>query len=148
DSIACRAGSYKNKENFMFRNYLLVALQGFRKQPVFSAIKVLSLAIGLGCSILVIMHVQYALSFDKHFPNWERTYRLVTSLTTDQRLDTEVSSDAYAPQMRLDYPQIEHIAKLRRGQGFFARGENATADAYLWAEPDIIDIFSLDFVSG
>src|SRR5690606_14270369 len=33
-------------------------------------------------------------------------------------------------------------------QGFFARGENATADAYLWAEPDIIDIFSLDFVAG
>src|SRR5690606_18241742 len=51
-------------------NYLLVALHNLRRQPVFSAIKVLSLAIGLGCSLLVLMHVRYTLSYDKHIPDW------------------------------------------------------------------------------
>ena len=88
----------------MFFNYFYVALQGLKKQPGFSAIKILSLAIGLACSILVIMHVQYANSFDKHFPNWERTYRLGTSLTADQRFDMPLAADFYAAQMRLDYP--------------------------------------------
>lgn len=132
----------------MFANYFFIALQGLKKQPVFSAIKILSLAIGLGCSILVIMHVQYSYSFDRHLPEWERTFRLVTSLTTDQRLDTEMTSDAYAPQMRLDYPQIELIGKIRPGNGNFTTGGESLQNNYHWAEPDIIDIFSLDFIAG
>lgn len=132
----------------MFRNYVLIALENLRRQPGFAAIKVLSLAIGLGCSILVILHVQYATSFDKHFPNWQNTWRLVTSLVTDQPINFQGSSDAYAPQMRLDYPQIELIGNIRPARGFFARGDTSSANDYHWAEPDILEIFALDFVSG
>ena len=132
----------------MLFNYLFIALQGLKKQPGFSAIKILSLAIGLGCSILVIMHVQYATSFDKHFPNWERTYRLVTSVTSDQRFDLPLAADVYAPQMRLDYPQIEYIANVREGRSLFSIGGEAASNIFYWAEPEIINILSLAFVSG
>lgn len=132
----------------MFANYLFIALQGLKKQPAFSVIKILSLAIGLACSILVIMHVQYSYSFDRHLPEWERTYRLVTSLTTNQRLDTVMASDAYAPQMRLDYPQIELLGNIRPDGGRFTTGGESAANSYHWAEPDIIDIFGLDFIAG
>jgi putative ABC transport system permease protein len=134
----------------MFSSYLIIAFQSLKKQPGFSAIKILSLAIGFACSVLVIMHVQYSTSFDKHFPNWENTYRLVTSLTTDQRLDTVMTSDAYAPQMALDYPQIEHIAKIRPSSGLFSTNDDdgAITSTFYWAEPDIIPIFSLEFISG
>ena len=132
----------------MFYNYLFIALQGLKKQPGFSAIKILSLAIGLGCSILVIMHVQYATSFDKHFPNWERTYRLVSSVTSDQRFDLPLAADSYAPQMRLDYPQIEYIANIREDRSLFSIGGEAASNVFYWAEPDIINILSLSFTSG
>ncbi len=59
------------------------------------------------------------------------------------------SSDAVAPQMRLDYPEIPFIGKVRGGNGIFGRpGEEASANGFIWAEPDIIDIFTLEFVSG
>ncbi|MES2489494.1 MAG: ABC transporter permease, partial [Pseudomonadota bacterium] len=132
----------------MLLNYFLMALYNLKRQPAFSAIKVLSLAMGLGCSVLVIMHVQYALSFDRHFPNSENIHRLVTGLTTDQILEFDVTSDAYAPQMKLDYPQIEYIAKIRSSRGFFARGDASSANDYHWAEPEIINIFSLQFLTG
>jgi putative ABC transport system permease protein len=133
----------------MFANYFLIALQGLRKQPVFSVIKILSLAIGLGCSILVIMHVQYTYSFDKHIDNWQNSYRLVTSITTDQRMDLGISSDAYAPQLELDYVDaIAQIARIRQGNAFFSRGDDSSANPLIWAEPDIIDIFDLEFTSG
>src|SRR5690606_23094336 len=120
-----------------------------KRQPGFSAIKVLSLAIGLGCSIMVIMHVQYSLSFDRHFPDAENIYRLVTDLTTDQRISFDGSSDAVAPRLRSDYPDLLYVGKVRGGNGFFGRsGEDALAQGYLWAEPEILDIFSLEFVSG
>lgn len=132
----------------MFLNYLFIALYNLKRQRAFSAIKILSLAIGLGCSILVIMHVQYSLSFDRHFPNGENVYRVVTGITTDQRMDFDLTADPVAPQMKLDYPQIEYIARIQASRGFFARGDTSSANEYHWAEPDLIDIFSLQFISG
>ncbi|HTQ99045.1 MAG TPA: FtsX-like permease family protein [Candidatus Acidoferrum sp.] len=132
----------------MLLNYLLIALFNFKRQPVFSAIKVLSLAIGLGCSILVIMHVQYSLSFDRHFPNAENIYRLVTGLTTDHRIEFDGSSDANAPKMKLDYPDIVHIARIQSSRGYFGRGDSPALNDYYWSEPEFIKILSLKFTKG
>jgi putative ABC transport system permease protein len=133
----------------MLLNYLLVTLYNLRRQPVFSAVKVLSLAIGLGCSILVIMHVQYARSYDKHFPNWENTYRVVTSITLDYRMNTEMTNDAAPHKMRLDYPQIEHLAMIRPvGQEFSRRGGEASFQAFVFADSEFIAIFAPEFISG
>lgn len=132
----------------MFKNYLVITLRSLKKQPIFSAVKILSLAIGLGCSILVIMHVQYASSFDKHFPNWENIYRVVTSITLDFRMHTEMTNDAVPQQLTLDYPQIEAIATIRPGESAFSRGADISTNSYYWANQGAIDVFSFDFVSG
>lgn len=132
----------------MFKNYLLITLRGLKRQPVFSAVKILSLAIGLGCSILVIMHVQYANSFDKHFPNWQNIYRVVTSITLDFRMHTEMTNDAAPQQLPLDYPQIEAIATIRPAESAFSRGEDASTNSYYWANQGAVDVFSFDFISG
>lgn len=132
----------------MFKNYLLITLRGLKKQPAFSAVKILSLAIGLGCSILVIMHVQYASSFDKHFANWENIYRVVTSLTLDFRMNTEMTNDAVPQQLELDYPQIEAIATIRRAEMEFSRGADASSNSFLWANQGAVDVFAFDFISG
>ncbi len=58
----------------MFSSYMLIALENLKRQPGFAAIKVLSLALGLGCSILVLMHVLYETSFDKHGLPINRTF--------------------------------------------------------------------------
>ncbi|MES2627063.1 MAG: FtsX-like permease family protein [Pseudomonadota bacterium] len=132
----------------MLLNYLLTTLHNLKHQPAFAAVKVLSMTIGLGCSILVIMHVQYALSFDKHFPNRENTYRVVTSRTLDYRMDTEFTNDAVPHQMLLDYPQIEHLAMIRTGEQPFTHGDVTISSRYHIATPEITDVFSLEFISG
>lgn len=132
----------------MFSSYMLIALENLKRQPGFAVIKVLSLAIGLGCSILVIMHVQYALSFDKHIPNWENTYRVVTSLTLDYRIDTELTNDAAPHKMRLDYPEIEHLAMISQmGYSFTRNGVNIPQD-FLVADAEFLAIFSPEFIAG
>jgi ABC-type antimicrobial peptide transport system, permease component len=132
----------------MLLNYFLIAWYNLKRQPGFALIKILSLAIGLGCSILVIAHVQYARSYDKHIPNWENTYRVITHLVTDQPIDIPGTSDAYAPALRRDYPQLQYVANIRQSRGFFGRGENVIANDYYWAEPQIIPIFGLQFIAG
>lgn len=133
----------------MLSNYLLIALENLKREPGFAAIKVLSLALGLGCSLLVIMHVLYATSFDKHFPNWQNTYRLVSSLTdSGQHIDSVGAAGGYGAQMKLDYPQIEFAARVQPYTGRFSRAGISISQQFHWADPEIIDIFSLQFVSG
>ena len=132
----------------MFYNYLITALLSLRRQPAFSAIKIFSLTLGLACSILVLMHVQYTYSYDKHIPNWQNIYRLVTSFTTDQRIDTPLIAEGYTSPFRIDYPQIVNSAMIRESSGQFLRNGESLPNSYFWVEPEIIDVFSLQFVSG
>jgi len=132
----------------MFLNYLIVALRNLRKQPGFTAIKVLSLSLGLICSILVLMHVQYTSSYDKHFDNYENIYRVVTSITTDQRLDGMLIAEGIYNPLLQDYGQIELAAKINPGTGLFAYGDISAPNDYLWVEPAFLEIFSFEFLQG
>ncbi|MGV3592091.1 MAG: FtsX-like permease family protein [Gammaproteobacteria bacterium] len=132
----------------MLLNYPLVALHSLRRQPVFSAVKVLSLAIGLGCSLLVLMHVRYTLSYDKHIPNWQNIYRVVTSITLDYRLNTEVTNDAAPHKMRFDYPEIEHLAMISPNSGPFTYRGVTTIQPFYFADSEFLEIFEPEFVAG
>lgn len=137
----------------MFRNYLRIAFQQLTRQPVYSAIKILSLTLGLAASVLVIMHVQYIQSFNKHVSNWENTYRLVTHMKvreTNEAYRTMATAEPYIPQLRLNYPeQLQSAAKIRGANSLFRRNNNdSAAQLFYWAEPDAIDIFDLQFLQG
>jgi putative ABC transport system permease protein len=129
----------------MLLNYLVTALYNLKRHPLLSAIKVLSLSVGLGCGLLVLMHAQYELSFDRYFPNSEHIYRLVAN---NQGVATSNSGPPLAPVMRKDYPEIAYIARIGPRAGTFKRGETSLSADYYWVEPDILDVFSLQFVSG
>src|SRR5687768_14246793 len=129
----------------MLLNYLLITLYNLKRHPLLSAIKVLSLAIGLGCGLLVLMHAQYELSFDRYFANSANIYRLVTN---KQGVSTPNSGPPIAPALRKEYPEIAYISRLRPGKGTFTRAETSLSADYHWVEPDFLDVFSFEFVSG
>src|SRR5688572_24126795 len=108
----------------MLLNYLLMALYNLKRHPLLSAIKVLSLAMGLGCGLLVLMHAQYELSFDRHFPNSENIYRLAGN---SQGVANAGSGPRVAPAVRKDYPEISYITRVRGAKGTFKRGETSLA---------------------
>lgn len=132
----------------MFYNYLLVAFRNLKKQPGFTAIKVLSLSLGLVCSLLVLMHVQYTSSYDKHFQNWQNIYRVVTSITTDQRMMSNMIAEGIYNPLLQDYGQIEKSAKIRNSNGLFTYSDVSAPNSFLWVDPEFLDIFTFDFIQG
>jgi putative ABC transport system permease protein len=65
----------------MFKNFLLIALRNLRRNPVFSFINVLGLAIGISASLVIYLIVSYDFSFEKFQKDKDRIYRVVTNMT-------------------------------------------------------------------
>lgn len=60
----------------MIRNYLKIALRNLRKNPAYSFINIFGLALGMGVSILILLYVQYELSYDTYHENSDRIVRV------------------------------------------------------------------------
>jgi putative ABC transport system permease protein len=67
----------------MLRNYLLVTLRSLRKNGLYSFINISGLAIGITCSILIILWVADETSFDKFLPKANRLYQVYVNVYFD-----------------------------------------------------------------
>jgi len=65
----------------MLKNYLKVAFRNLRRSPGYSLINVFSLAIGLACSVLILLFIYDELRYDAHHENADHIYRVTKSYT-------------------------------------------------------------------
>ncbi|MGM0632088.1 MAG: ABC transporter permease [Pseudomonadota bacterium] len=136
----------------MFGSYLQVAFNWILRQPFYYVVKVLSLAIGVGCGALFFAHYQYILGFDRHIDNFDNTYRVLTAFTspeTGERVRPYYNSGAIVDPVRNEYrDQLLYMGSLLRRTEMFTRGEQNIVQEFMLAEPDIPRIFDLDYVAG
>src|ERR1043166_6200862 len=60
----------------MLSNYIKVAFRSIAKHPLYSAINIGGLAVGLTCTILIMLWVRDELSYDRFHPGVENIYRM------------------------------------------------------------------------
>jgi len=60
-------------------NYFSIALRSLRKSLLHSTINIVGLSIGIAAVIMIYSYVRFELSFDRHFPEYEKIYRISLS---------------------------------------------------------------------
>jgi len=65
----------------VLRNYLLAALRNLRRNRAYAAINVIGLVVGFAAATLIALYVRDEYSYDRFFPEHERTYRVTESLS-------------------------------------------------------------------
>ncbi|MGD1893642.1 MAG: ABC transporter permease [Cyclobacteriaceae bacterium] len=60
----------------MLRNYLTIAFRNLRKRPFYTSINIFGLALGMACTLLIIVYILHELSYDRFHRNADRIYRL------------------------------------------------------------------------
>lgn len=75
----------------MLRNYLIVTLRNLRKNGFYSFINITGLAIGITCSILILLWVADETSFDKFHPKADRLYQVWVNAHFDGRINSWTS---------------------------------------------------------
>ena len=135
----------------MFKNYLKIALRTLRRNKSYSFINIAGLSIGLACTLLILLWVQYEFSFDRFHSNYDNLYRVVTEFERGNRKMTETMVPVpLGDELKNFYPEITHAAIFTEYSQFRveAGGKTGFNQQVGFTEPDFFEMFSFQLVSG
>ena len=136
----------------MIRNYLTIAIRNLLRQPVYSLINIVGLAIGMAACMLIVLYIQDELSYDRHHPNAERIYRIVDDIESGgQTIQTAGSPLSWAPALKRDYPEVEQFVRMRGTASSWLFHREATQfyeKKVIWAEDGLFGLFDIPLVAG
>lgn len=137
----------------MLKNYVISAYRNISKNKFYSAINILGLAIGIICAILILLYVQEELTFDKHYTNYDRVYRLESDFTiSGKNTLAALVPMPMAPTLMDEYPEIEEYVRFA-GFGiddilFEYKETKFYEDNLYFADSTIFKVFDHRFVFG
>ena len=135
----------------MIKNYIKIAFRNIIKHKDFSVINIVGLAIGIACSILILVFVSHELSYDKYHEKADRTYRIaVRAMIGDTKINQTYSSSETFRRLLEDFPEIEVGVKfLDVGRTPITLGEETFYEERFFAvDSTFFDVFSIPLIEG
>lgn len=136
----------------MLTNNLKYALRALSRNKFHALLNIMGLAIGLACTILILLYLNDELSFDKHHENYSRIYRLESDFNISGRHDKfAVTAFPMGPALKLEFPEVKEFVRLfSPGDNFIIKYEEnsfSEKDIY-FADSTIFNVFTNKFISG
>ncbi len=135
----------------MFENFFKVAIRNILRQRVYSLINILGLAIGLSCSLLIMVFVMHELSYDQFHAKKDRIYRLcVKGKIGEAEMNMAFTSVPTGPAFDQEFPEIIESVRLEKWNDvLFRYGEKIfVEDDLLWADSGFFKVFDFRLISG
>jgi len=131
----------------MLRSFFKIALRNFKKQAMFSIINVMGLAVGLAASFVILVYTIRELSYEKHFADHDKVYRIATKFMTmgDYSNGPPILTDI----LQKEYPWVEKTCRVKNQSGLKVKhGDNETKESGLFVESDFFELFPYTFEQG
>lgn len=134
----------------MFRNYFKIALRILIKHKAYSFINIVGLAIGITCSLLMLMWVQDELSYDKFHKNAKELHRILLDPQGAATTHEAVSPPILAKRMKEEFPEVVNTTRLtHQGRMLFTYNDKTQyeEEGFL-ADPSFFEMFNFPFITG
>jgi putative ABC transport system permease protein len=93
----------------MWKNYLLVAIRNAKRNKVFTFINIMGLALGMACSLLILLWIRDERSIDNFHVNNARLFGVYERQYYDNKVNTGFSTPGLtAEEMKKVFPEIEY----------------------------------------
>lgn len=134
----------------MIKNYLKIAWRNLWRNKFFSTINILGLALGMACSVLIILWVQNELSVDSFHKNSDRIYAVVERQYYDHKIMAQYAvPGVLADEMKKTLPQVEYAAGMGwTSQHTFQVGTKILKLDGNAASDDFFKLFSYPLLQG
>jgi len=135
----------------MFKNYLITAYRNLLRFKLDSFLNISGLVIGLSTALLIVLFVRHESSYDTFWQDPERLYRIQTRWAVEGRDDIDIvnSSGPLKAALESYFPnELEAVARFNVRRLLVNTGSESFSDPVALADPEILDIFDFDILSG
>ena len=134
----------------MFKNYFLVTLRNLFRNGFYSFINIAGLAIGITCSILILLWVADETSYDKFHPKADRLYQVWVKAYFDGKISswTSVPLPTYEAFKTADSNIKRMLVTDWGGQHLLTVGENRLLKNGYWASEEFLEMFEFPLLNG
>src|SRR6187549_1605264 len=131
----------------MIKNYFKIALRNIVRHLSYSLINIAGLAIGMACSILILLWVQDELSYDRFNANADQLYRLTANAGD---FKAAVSPAGMAEGLQSEMPEIKTTVRLSKpSTNLFEVGDNKFEEKKVFfADSNFLQVFSFPLIKG
>jgi putative ABC transport system permease protein len=88
----------------MLKSYFTVAFRFLNRHRAFAFINIFGLAVGASCALCIFLFVSHELSYDTHYPNADRIYRVIQG--GDEGEQSSSLPFPSGPTLLHDYPEM------------------------------------------
>lgn len=151
-------GFYINHSTMLLKSNFKIALRQMSKQKMFSSIKIGGFALGVAVCLLIGLYILDELSYDKHYQNTDRIFRVIGKYEDDGGFRKQVFFPApFAAAIKDDFPEIQQSGRFFGGQGFDAgnnqvrredQDRNHYEEDFIYADPSLLSILEVPVISG
>jgi putative ABC transport system permease protein len=97
----------------MVKNFFILALRNLLKRKLYSFINIFGLAIGVAVCLVILVYVDFELSYDRYHKNVSQIYRAISSYYHNGELKGTGVMSGYAlgPALAADVPEIKNYIR-------------------------------------
>jgi putative ABC transport system permease protein len=136
----------------MFKNYLLTALRGFRKNRMSALINVFGLTVGLSSCLLIALFIRHELSYDDFETKGPRIVRLIMAYKFnggDEFLRGNFTSTKVAPTFQRVFPEVVSGVRMFDQDKIITCRERLFSEShFMFADSSFFTLFSMPLVRG
>ncbi len=136
----------------MFKNYFLMAFRNLKKHRTYALINVFGLAIGLSAALLILLYLQFEISYDRFHENTDSIYRVCIRHIREGRseMESHVFTPPIGPDMKKDFPEVEDYVRMSTLRLAYLNVGNKAfkVNRIRYASPRLFEVFCFKLKTG
>ncbi len=129
----------------MFNHNFKLFFRNILARKTFSLINLSGLAVGIACTLLIVLWVKYELDYNNFHENYDRICRVVGEY---DGLRTPTTAGPMAAWLQSEIPEVELAVRFKNDGAILTYGENSIRLDGINAEPAFLDVFTFPLISG
>ena len=140
----------------MFMSSIRILLRSLKRDRAYALVNLVGLVAGISCFLILSLYLRSELSYDQHFDNHDRLYRLATDIETSGKLDQWALSSMFVAEYLkrdhadvIDHVRIQYLNRNPNERSLLKNGDNAFYwDNVVLGEQNLFELFSHNILYG
>ncbi len=142
----------------MLNTYFKIGWRNLVNQKMYSLIKIGGFAIGIAACLLISLYIKDELSYDLHYPQADRIYRVLGVINENGEIQRSVFFPApLGPALKEDFPEVVEAGRYNAGALFGAGSnevrsgddvENSYDEGFTYFDQQLVNMLQLPFIYG